>query len=817
MVCVLSKRSASLALTAGLALGVSAARGDIEFAGNVASEAFDATSAEVALDNGPLARIEFLAADLVRVRFAPTGVFADRPTGALLQWAGPPPVVSIDPGGKSTMLQANALEVEYTLTPFRVAVRRNDGSPLAVDDPATGLGWDTTSGWVFVLQQAPAGEAYLGLGERGGDLDRRGRSFVLANTDSFGWTDDSDPLYISIPFFYGLAGGKAYGIFLDNASIPFFDFDSAGNGLRAMAAVAGELDYYVMAGPSPAGVLGAYSALTGTPALPPIWALGYHQSRFGYQTQDEVVAVAQGFRDRDIPLDAIHIDIDHMDNLQVFTWDPARFPDPSGMNAELRQMGVRSVVLIEPLLLTYDPKWPLFAGSGFFLQRGDIDYPHVGQIFLGEVSFIDFSNPLGSYWWGLLHVGFLGTGVSGVWNDLNEPAENSMPLDVRHDFNGETRPHRDARNLYALQHTSLTKSVLEGIHPDERPFILSRSGFSGIQRNAAVWTGDGNSTWEGFRTATAMGLSMSISGLSFFGHDVGGFLGDPGAELYARWTQAGAFTPFFRTHSINTAPPREPWSFGPIVESIARHYLKMRESWMPYLYTAFEEASRTGLPVVRPLVFDFPDDPVALTHADAWLFGPSVLVAPVLEAGAASRQVYLPAGSDWVDFWSDTTYAGGSTVTAAAPLGFIPLFVRAGSFVPTSYARDYAEQPLPRDLLIEAYPAGVSQYTLYEDDGISRDFEAGGWLRTIFTSNGAGAFFVARFGAFDPGPRTLTLRAHDTPRPATVLFNGELLPELRTPDEQMSLMEGWFHDVGAMRLSIRVNDAGDPIILVAVP
>ncbi len=789
-------------------------------AGNVASQTTGLASAELVLDNGPRVRVEFMNDKLLRVRFAPTGTFVDQPTGARVTWQGTTPGVTVQDAPTELTLQTTELRVVLQKAPFRLRIERLDGSVLVEDEPTNGHVFDPDTGWVYALQRAPAGQAYLGMGERGGAVDRRGRRFVMANQDSAGFDDDRDPLYISIPFFYGLEAGRSYGVFVDNASFPFFDFDSGANGIRSMGAVAGELDYFVFDGPSPREVNETYLKLTGAMPLPPLWSVGYHQARYGYDTQQQILNVAQEFRTRDIPLDAIHIDIDHMDNLQMFTWDPIRFPDPTAMNQTLNSIGVRSIVLLEPLLLTSDPKWPFFAGAGFLLRNPNLNFPHVASIWIGEVSYVDFSNPLATFWWSALHTDFLNTGVSGVWNDLNEPAENFMPLDIEHSFNGNPRPHRDARNLYALQHTEMTRNVLEALRPNERPFLFSRSGFSGIQRNAAVWSGDGNSSWQGFRTATTMGQSMSISGLLFHGHDIGGFLGNPSPELYARWIAAAAFTPYFRTHSTNTSEPREPWSYGPIVEEISRQYIKLRQRWMPYVYSAFESASRTGFPIVRPLVFDFPNDPTTLAHSDTHLFGPSVLVAPVLDPGVTTRAVYLPAGSDWVDYWTDTVHPGGTVVNVSAGLGVIPLFVRGGGMIATSYDRDYAEQVLPRDLLIDVYPDGASETVIYEDDGISLDYQQGTSRNTLIqlqASTNELLFLIGGYGNFDPGPRKITLANHNVVRPTAVTRDGTPMAEL-TPVENATNVEGWFHDAATNRLTIRVDvGLGSAILRAQLP
>jgi alpha-glucosidase len=555
-----------------------------------------------------------------------------------------------------------------------------------------------TSLIVFRKRLAPEERLY-GLGDKTFPLDRRGHVYELWNTDAPNYVPGkTDPLYKSIPLVFGVSTTAAWCVYVESTAR--LVFDCRGDELRVLGP--GRPDVHELRGRSFADVFSRASEIVGRTPLPPRWALGYHQSRWSYASAEEARAVVREFRRRRIPLDVLHLDIDYMDGYRVFTWDRDRFPDPGGL---MRDLGVRVVAIVDPGVKA-EPGYRVhdeLVERGFACLGPDGN-PWVGKVWPGECVFPDFTNPADRRWWGDLHRVLVEAGVDGIWNDMNEPSANfpgTMPDDVRHA--GGT--HAEVHNTYGHLMVQATFEGLERLRPGRRPFVLTRAGCAGTQRFAATWTGDNRSTWTHLRLAVRMCLGLGLSCFPFCGSDVGGFSGRCEPELYARWIQLGAFSPFFRTHYAGnlTAERQEPWSFGPEVETLARATIELRHRLMPYTYTAFWRHTQTGLPVMRALALGWQEDPVALSCEDEFLWGDSLLVAPVLRKGTRRRRVYLPAGG-WYDFWTGARFEGPRAILAEAPLDRIPVFVRAGSVIPFAGGE------------LRVYP-GEGTSWLYEDDG----------------------------------------------------------------------------------------------------
>lgn len=794
----------------GLLLFAIPSAADTRQAGRVLGTVTFDTGADFALEQGAAARVQLVADDTVRVRFAPSGQFTARVSGAVVP--GGTAAATVYDTAAVTYVIGSRITVVVLKDTFRVVAFRADGSLIQADlDPA--VTWDTTTGAVVTTKWSPPDEHYFGLGERGGPLDRRGRQFAMRNVDWAAYGEFSDPLYVSIPFFWGMRGGKAYGLFLDNPAMPFFQFDADGSGSLKFGAGAGELDYYLFAGPQPAEVSAAYGHVAGMPALPPKWSLGYHQSRYGYASADEILHVASTLRAQQIPADAIHFDIDHLDRLQMFTWNAATFPDPVAMNATLEQLGFKRVNISEPLVRTDDRLFPYLAASNFLVTRPDGN-PNVTDIWFGSVGWFDFTRSTAARWYIDVLKSFLSTGISATWNDLNEPAANYM-VDGIYDFDGERRTDLEARNIYALRESTASYEAQLELRPNVRPWILSRSGYAGIQRYAANWGGDQSSSFDSMRVSVQMASSMALSGQNQYGHDIGGFLGSPSPELFIRWLQLGSFTTFFRNHAINTSQPREPWAFGEPYLSMARDIINERYRLMPYLYSLMAHAAFTGVPALTPTLFQFPGDQTTYAQDTDFMLGPSLLIAPVLAEGAWSRTVYLPAGADWYDTASDTKYVGGINVIVVATLGQIPVFARAGAVIPKGPVVQFTGQQPLIDVHVQLYPGPATRFDLYEDDGESFDYVKGHYLTTsIARSDTASGMMchIERSGGdwVPPAGRSWWLEAHAFTTPSAVIANGMALPRAATEDALQSMTQGWVkRDDG--RVIVRVQDSSAAI------
>ena len=554
-------------------------------------------------------------------------------------------------------------------------------------------------------------ERLYGLGEHTGPLDLRGSRRRLWNTDPMmSYGPDQAPLYLNIPVYQSLHGEGSYLLFYENSYPATLGYDEE---IQAHFE-GGALRYYFMPGP-PDRALQSYTELTGRPPLPPRWALGYHQSRFSYATEEEVRQVAEGFTSRGLPLDAIHLDIHYMRGYRVFTVDEKRFPDLSNLTRDLGAQGVRLVAILDPGIKR-DTGYPLYqeALEKDMLCRTKGGKVAVAPVWPGWCVFPDFTSPKVRDWWAGQYRKLVEPGIAGFWNDMNEPAvaalwgERSLARNVKHELEGRGGTHYEAHNLYGLLMARSGYEAQQMLRPERRPFLLSRSGWAGIQRYAWTWTGDISGSWAMLRQTIATVLGLGLSGVPYTGPDIGGFKGVIDEELYLRWFELATFLPFFRTHSALGMPRREPWSFGPEVLECVRGLLNLRMQLMPYLYTLAWEAHRRGHPLVRSLFWLDSEDPTLQGTDDMFLLGDALLVAPVLKKGEHSRSLTLPPGG-WYGFWDDAPREG--TVEVEAMPGRPPLFVRQGSVLPL------AEED---NLMLRLYPPtadsrGAGQ--LYSDAG----------------------------------------------------------------------------------------------------
>lgn len=594
-------------------------------------------------------------------------------------------------------------------------------------------------------------ERIFGLGERTGAMNKRGQAFPIWNIDPHKGHDiHTITMYTSVPFYIGLHMGeaRAYGVLLDHTGRVEVDFGKTKRDEATLTVEGDSLTVYYFAGPTPADVMRQYTELTGRMPLPAKWTTGYHQCRWGYKTEDIVLQIAREMRERQHPVEAIWLDIDYMNGYRNFTWDPETFPHPEEMTKQLHDMGMHLVTIVDPGTKIDE--------NYFVYQQGMQDdafcrYPDgtlfKGNVWPGACYFPDFSQDKVRAWWGNLYKDFVNQGVDGVWNDMDEPAltnmmvedapeleSNTMDNDVLHKAgsNNPTGPdgppqlHKFYHNAYGMEMARSSYQGLLTLQPDSRPFVLTRSGTAGVQRYAAVWTGDNWSRYPDILMAIPMCLNMGMSGIPFVGMDIGGFWEDSNGELMVRFAQLGAFMPFCRSHDAVGYHEQEPWSFGEPYESAYRKAIETRYHLLPYLYTLFHDASTTGAPIIRPLYYHYPQDERAVEVQDAFLVGDTLLSAPIYTEGATNRDVYLPAGL-WFDYWTGNEYPGEGWTTLEAPLDSWPLLVRGNSILPSGPVMQHVNEQATDPLTFTCYMAtdGLASYTLYEDDGTSQAYRNG--------------------------------------------------------------------------------------------
>jgi len=709
--------------------------------------------------DGEQVRVDVLKADVLRIKISRAGRFDEQPTWAVCADFGPPPPFTVTGDDAAIHLRTAALALRIDRRSFGLLATRADGSTIlrtATDAAGRSLAYGVLNDHFVTARACRHGDDIYGLGEKTGPFNRAGRGYTLWNTDILAPDVDKnvvrtrdtsdpqddptstvfDPYYISIPFFYhadpSLPGQPMAGFFLDNGHRAELDFGHGGQCRIQFAG--GQYTEYIFAGPRMADILADYTHLTGRMARPPLWALGYHQCRWLKYSQDETLALARRLRDQDIPCDVLWLDIDYMDGYRVFTWNRDLFPDPAAMLAELRRQGLRVVTIIDPGVKA-EPGYAVFdegLAEDLFC-RTESGGLYIGQVWPGRTAFPDFSQAATRRWWGKWNAAHVRSGLAGIWNDMNEPATGDVdPEAMRFDCDGDPSPHGRIRNQYALLMAMGTVEGLLAAMPGQRTFVLSRAGFSGIQRYAANWMGDNFSRWDHLAMSLPMAAGLGVSGQPFVGADIGGFADPTTPELLVRWTQYGVLTPFCRNHSCSPQD-QYPWSFGEAYERPIREAIRLRYRLMPYLYAAFVQSSQDGRPVQRPLIHDFQDD-LACRHVDdQYLLGNDLLVAPILAPGCAARNVYLPGG-DWYGWHDGACHAGRRHVHLPAPLDRIPLLVRAGAVVPlwpdvpASTMEHFPETMVLRAFLPLADGAHVSE--LHEDDGLSFSFREGRHLHT---------------------------------------------------------------------------------------
>ena len=680
------------------------------------------------------------------------------------EWAGPSRwTVRVADDGVRFETATLAVEVERAACRLRVVDR--SGRVLMHD--AGGAAWHADGRAAHSVRLDEA-DRLLGLGDRPLDVDRRGHTVEMWNTDAFRFGRGTDPLYKSVPFVLRLAERAHVGLFYDSSRRTTLDLGASDADVMRFEQPAGDdgapaaLDLYVLAGATPTGVVQAYARLTGRTPMLPKWALGYHQCRYSYMDAAEVREVARGFRERRIPCDTLYFDIHYMDGFRVFTWDAAAFPDPAGLLAELKTDGFTSVVIVDPGVKADDPGYGVFhegeALDAYVRYAGQDGQPGpvaLGEVWPGTCAFPDFTRPDVRAWWGRLHDGLVASGVDGIWNDMNEPAlfsvahvegtmdaehdVGTLPESVRHAFEGRGEgrggTHAEAHNVYGMQMQRATYDGLRALRPAARPFTITRAAYAGAQRYGTAWTGDNTASWDHLTLAIQQTLSLGVSGMPFTGADVGGFIDVPSGELLARWTQVGALTPLFRNHSAVDTPRQEPWLFGPDVERVCREAIELRYRLLPVFYTALWQAATVGTPITRPLALVWPDDEtIARTSPLGFTVGEALLAQPVVVEGQTEREVYLPAApGGWFDVFTGEHADGRQTVWTQTPLDRIPLYARGGSVLALAPVRQHTGEPVAR-LEIHVYVApGRHESTLYDDAGDGWGFREGDFWLGRFT------------------------------------------------------------------------------------
>ncbi len=719
----------------------------------------------------------------------------------------------------SITLSTKNVTMKIQKNPFRISFLTPQGEMINQDDVSKGMGWDGNQ--VRVWKQMPSDELYFGFGEKTGKLQKRGSFFVNWNNDIPAYNAGTDPLYHSIPFFIGMNKGRSYGIFFDNTFRSSFDMGKESENYYSFGADGGTMDYYFFNGPTPKAVVQQYTELTGKMNLPPKWAIGYQQCRWSYFPDSKVREIANTFRNKRIPCDVLYLDIDYMEGYRVFTWSKKNFPFPSVLIKDLKKEGFKVVTIIDPGIKSDDSYMTYNGGlrGNHFVRSADSSI-FIGKVWPGECAFPDFINSWTRRWWGEQFDDLVGLGVKGFWNDMNEPSvfggpRGSMPLTNKHNLDGRTIEHAEAHNVYGMQMARATYEGAKTLRVNERPFVLTRAGYAGIQRYAAAWTGDNVASWEHLALTIPMCLNFGLSGQSFVGSDIGGFIGSPSGELYTRWLQYGVFLPLSRTHTAWDTKPQEPWSYGNEYEKINKKFIELRYQLLPFLYTEFYKASTTGIPIMRPLMLEFPNDKETYNNDTQFMVGENILVSPILEQGATSRSLYLPEG-EWYDFWTKEKIAGGKSITVQAPIDNMPIHIKAGAIIPMQQIVQYTDEEPIDPMTFEIYSSSQAKGICYEDDGASFSYQQGEFRSVeVHSSEDQHEITIERAkaeGTYIPSPRSVLFVVNNVAKkPVSVLEGGRVLAENRMLTKSTI---GWNYDAAVKRLSVKVSDAAGAMEIV---
>jgi alpha-glucosidase len=681
-------------------------------------------------------RVTVFREGVFRVRVAPAGTFPKDFSWAVIE-SPETAAVKVDDAKDEVRVTSGNMVARIKKSPLLIDFLRDVGDVLVADDADLPMGWE--NGRVRVWKKMPEDEGYYGLGDKAGPMNRRDRAFTMWNTDAFGWRESSDPLYKTIPFFIGLRKGLAYGIFFDNTWRSGFDFGKEGHDFYSFGAEGGEINYYFFAGPTPEKIVQDFTALVGRAQLPPLWTLGFQQSRYSYEPEARVYEIAKTFRDKKIPADAIYLDIDYQDQNRPFTVNRTEFPTFEKMIGDLTAQGFHTV-LITDLHIKKEPGYaPYDSGvkDDVFVKRAD-GTTFVGAVWPGDSVFGDFTMTRARDWWGNLYKNFVDMGVSGFWNDMNEPSvfltiTKTMPLDNRHRMDdGTTLPHLAIHNVFGMENVRATNDGLLKLRPNERTFVLTRAAYAGTQRYAATWTGDNVSVWNHLGMSIPMLLSMGLSGYGMVGDDIGGFAGTPTPELLTRWIEAGAFNPIYRDHTAKGTGDQEPWVHGPEHEAIRKHFIEERYRLLTYIYTAVEEMSRTGIPLMRPLLLEYPQSPEFFDDDKEFLFGHDLFVSPVTTELLDTKVIQLPPGN-WYDYWTGEKTSDRELKKLNPALDQIPVFVRAGGIIPRQPLVQNTGQTPNGPLELRVYPGPDCKGSLYQDDGHSLNYQKGEFLRVNYS------------------------------------------------------------------------------------
>lgn len=718
---------------------------------------------------------KFYSQDILETTFIPNGETQNNTSHAVVMSPKKPVPYSYGYFDKDIIISTKGISATITTTPFKIAYKYK-GQPIIsekrgyyknahqpMDIVKGNIVTDSTEKIEFNLTKD---EVLYGGGARALGMNRRGYRLPLFNRAHYGYETHSELMNYTLPI---VLSSKQYMIHFDNAPIGYLDLDSKKDNTLTYETISGRKTYQIIAGETWYDILDNYTDLTGKQPMLPRWALGNFSSRFGYHTQNETLETIGKFKEEEIPVDAIILDLywfgkDIKGTMGNLEFDKDSFPNPKQMIKDLRSKDVETILITEPFILTTSKRWDE-AVNEEVLAKDSIGNPATYDFYFGNTGIVDVYSDKGNSWFKNIYKDLSNQGITGFWGDLGEPEVH--PNWVQHATGSADEVH----NIYGHDWAKLVfESSLEA-NPDLRPFILMRAGYSGSQRYGMVpWSGDVNRTWGGLQSQPEIALQMGMQGLGYMHSDLGGFAGaNLDDELYTRWLQYGVFQPVYRPHAQEEVPS-EPVFRSDVAKALAKEAIELRYRLLPYNYNLMFENNQTGAPLMRSLFFEEADSPELFDYSQSYLWGKDILVAPILKAGATTKDIYFPKTSNWFDFYSDKEHDAGSTFIYDVKENSIPTFVRAGAFIPMSKTVQSTKDYDANELIVHYFfdpSVEESERQFYNDDGITVNaFEKGLYEVLEFEAEQEGRWLEIEMEAeigkqFDAQDKTISLVLHN--------------------------------------------------------
>lgn len=652
--------------------------------------------------------------------------------------------------------RGNRIPLDRQVDASHQKLAKSEGHDVAIST-------EKNSHYYELVKKLAADEQFYGLGDKTGFLNKRHYAYENWNTDNpEPHLESFTRLYKSVPFLIGLKNNHPYGIFFDNTYHSYFDLGKESNKYYYYTADDGNIDYYIIGGTSLKKVVENYTYLTGRTPLPQKWTLGYQQSRWGYSiSAEKVEEIVDKMRKYHLPCDAIHLDIDYMDGYRVFTWRTDTYDDPKKFINKLHKLGLHIITIIDPGVKK-DEAYQIYQEGlqkGYFVKalNGQV---YVNKVWPGDVVYPDFGRNAVRKWWAENCKFLVDLGVDGIWDDMNEPASfnGEIPENIIFSDEDKKSTHGKMHNVYGH---NMAKATYDGLKKasGKRPFVITRAAYAGTQKYSTVWTGDNQSLWVHLQMMIPQLCNLGMSGFAFAGTDIGGFGADTTPELLTRWIEAAIFSPLLRNHAALGTRSQEPWVFGEPTLSTYRKYLQLRYHFIPYLYDLFVKESKNGLPIMRPLVLNYPNDPKVKNMNDEYMVGTKILVAPVVEEGKDFRAVYLPQGK-WIDFWNNVTYSGNNTVLINAPLDKLPLFIKKDTILPWGEVKDHISSQPDEKMIFRVF-GEHGNYLHYQDNGTDFAYKHGEYNLYEINVDGNRASINLKKHGYEPVYQRIELRTID--------------------------------------------------------